>query len=167
MNDKITLLNAANAFLKRGSKYLLMKRAANKEVAPGVWACVGGKFEPQELNDPLAACLREVYEETGIPAERIFNLKLRYIILRRAKDTIRQSYIYFGETDVEEVIDTNEGSLHWVPEEDLLNREYTKTFAAMMRHYLHTPVEECVVIGVAENRGGSLYMNWSVAEDFE
>lgn len=34
----ITLTNGAAAFLRHGDKYLLMKRAPNRKVAPDVWS---------------------------------------------------------------------------------------------------------------------------------
>ena len=48
-------------FLTRGDKLLMLKRvkAPNK----GKWNCVGGHIEIGET--PLAACIREVREETG------------------------------------------------------------------------------------------------------
>lgn len=75
----ITLSIATAAFLKRGSDYLLMKRAPNRKVAPGVWSGVGGHMECDELNNPQKTCLREVLEETGITKEQIQDLKLRYL----------------------------------------------------------------------------------------
>lgn len=56
----IALANGAAAFLRHGDKYLLMKRAPNRKAAPDVWSGVGGHMECDELNDPQAACLREV-----------------------------------------------------------------------------------------------------------
>jgi len=163
----ITLSNSAAAFLVRDGNYLLINRSMQKEVAPGVWSGVGGKFEQYELNDPKAACLREIEEETGITHEHIFNLTLRYIIIRRYRNTIRQSYIYFGNTDIESVADTDEGELVWVCQNDLLNRTYTKTFELMLRHFTKTPDNGCVIVGVAENDNGQCRMNWSSAEDFD
>lgn len=163
----INLSNGAAAFLRHGDKYLLMKRAANRRVAPNVWSGVGGHMERDELNDPEATCLREVWEESGITAELIHNLTLRYIIIRRYRDTIRQTYIYFGETDAEAVDKTDEGKLYWIPESELLNRTYTATFAAMIGHYLKTPDSKRVIVGVAENDNGKCSMVWSAIEDFE
>lgn len=163
----ITLSNGVAAFLRHSDKYLLMKRAPNRKIAPGVWSSVGGKMERNELNDPRAACLREVWEETGISAEQIRNLTLRYVILRRYRNTIRQTYIYFGETDAEPIITTDEGELHWIPASNLLNRTYTATFAAMLEHYLTTPDTERVIIGVAENDSGVCRMAWWAIEDYE
>ena len=167
MGKRISMTYNAGAFLKRDGHYLMMKRAMDRKHFPGLWSNVGGGIEPDELGDPMQACMREIYEETGIPPDRVYNLALRYIIMRRAGDSIRHSYVYFGETDMAEFVDTDEGTLHWVPEEELLNREYTQTFAAMMRHYLCTPVDDRVVVGVAENNAGSLRMSWAVVEDFE
>ena len=168
MNENIIFIYGAGVFLKRNEHYLLMKRSPDKKVAPGVWSNVGGHVEPNlDSGDPLTACFREIFEETGILAEQIYNLILRYIIIRRADNIIRHSYVYFGETDVIEFIETDEGTLHWVPESELLDREYTQTFAAMMQHYVYTPVDGHVVIGVAENKAGSLHMNWAVVEDFD
>jgi 8-oxo-dGTP diphosphatase len=95
MNDTIILQNGAGAFLKNSGCYLLMKCSSKRKIAPNVWSCIGGHMETYELNDPIKTCLREIKEETGITGEHIFNLKLRYIIIRRYKETIRQNYIYF------------------------------------------------------------------------
>jgi 8-oxo-dGTP diphosphatase len=77
----ITLLNGAAAFLRKGNDYLLLKRADNRDFAPGLWGGVGGKFEPGELNNPQAAILREIREESGIAEGDINNLTLRYILM--------------------------------------------------------------------------------------
>lgn len=163
----VTLSSGTAAFLKHGNDYLLMKRAPNRIIAPEVWSGVGGKLERDELNDPQVACLREIEEETGIIADQIHDLTLRYVILRRYRSTIRQTYIYFGETDAEPTIATDEGELHWIPENELLDRIYTATFAAMLEHYLIMPDLEHVVVGVAESRNGKCTMIWSAIEDFE
>jgi len=145
-----------------------MKRDIDREIAPGLWSGVGGHIEPSELNDPLSTCLREIFEETGIMYDHIFNLELRYIIIRRAGDVIRQNYIYFGETDISDVADTEEGTLHWVSQTELLEREFTKTYDAMLRHYINASDEKTpVVVGVTENINGKLHMSWSDVEDFE
>lgn len=164
--EEITLTNGAVAFLRNGDKYLLMKRSANRTVAPDVWSGVGGHMECDELCSPQTTCLREVWEESGITAGQIRNLSLRYIIIRRYRNTIRQNYIYFGDTDAKAIDKTDEGKLHWIPEGELLNRTYTVTFAAMLEHYMTTPDSGCVIVGVAENDSGKCRMVWSEIEDF-
>ena len=164
----ITLRNGVTAFLHNNGEYLLMKRADNRKIAPGVWSGVGGHMEQSEINDPLTACYREIEEETGISRDKISSLKLLYIITRRSKDEIRQSYIYFGETAQEEVIQTDEGNLFWIAEGALLEREYTKTFTAMLEHYTRRSSDDrAVYVGVAENSNGRLRMNWARCVDFD
>ena len=91
-----------------------------------------------------------------------------YIITRRSKDEIRQSYIYFGETTETDVIQTDEGELFWIPENELLNREYSKTFTVMLEHYTkRNQYDRVVYVGVADNDNDKLRMIWTRCEDFE
>ena len=164
----IKLRNSAGAFLRRAGHFLLIKRSTDKEIAPGVWSCIGGHMEQGELNDPLECALREIEEETGITRGHVFGMELRYVLFRRSKDEIRQSYIYFGETDAADFTDTDEGTLHWIPEGELRDREYTKPFAVMLRHYTETPDEHRrVVVGTAGIRDERFHMSWAVAEEFD
>ncbi len=164
----ITLKNYVAAFLHNSNEYLLMKRADNRKINPGFWSGVGGHIEPHEINDPLLACYREIEEETGIRHDDITSLDLLYIITRRGKDEIRQSYIYFGETTVSDVIQTDEGTLYWVKQDALLKRNYTATYAAMLEHLTkRSPNDRDVYVGVADDDNGKLKMNFVRCNDFE
>ena len=167
MDNNIVLENGAGAFLQNGNKYLLMKRSPNRKIAPNVWSCIGGHMEKGKINNPLEACFREIEEETGIRRINIFDLSLRYIIIRQFKNIVRQNYIYFGKTDKMEFIDTKEGTLHWINEENILEKEYTKTFTEMMKHYLNNKFCEKIVVGIAGKEENRLKMNWTILEDFE
>jgi 8-oxo-dGTP diphosphatase len=168
MDNKIILENGSGAFLINEGCYLLMKRSPNREIAPNLWSCVGGHMEENELNNPFETCIREIWEETGISKDHIFNLNLRYIIIRRKENIIRQNYLYFGETDKKSFINTDEGTLHWIKEENLLEKEYTKTYTEMMKHYLQnkSAYKEKIIVGIAGNESNKLKMNWSMLEDF-
>jgi len=37
------------------------------------------------------------------------------------KNIVRQNYIYFGKTNITKILDTEEGSLHWIQENELVN----------------------------------------------
>jgi 8-oxo-dGTP diphosphatase len=168
MNNQIILQNVAGAFLINNGKYLLMLRSSDKQMAPGLWSCVGGKMEANDLNNPMETCLREIKEETGIDREKIYNLELRYLIIRQSKNIIRHSYIYFGETDEKKIKNTNEGTLHWIPENELLDREYSQTYTEMIKHYLQkVSSKNKIIVGIAGNHQKQLKMTWSVLEDFK
>ena len=159
----ITLKNYVVAFLQNGDKYLLIQRADSRKINPGIWSGVGGHIEPHEINSPLEACYREIEEETGITRDKIRSLDLRYVITRRSENEIRQSYIYFGKTDVLDIAQTDEGILFWIPSSELLNQEYTATYAAMLKHYVNRKSnDKTIYVGVAENADSELRMNWSL-----
>jgi 8-oxo-dGTP diphosphatase len=168
MDNKIILQNGAGAFLENNGRYLLMLRSSTREIAPNLWSCVGGHMEKHELNDPMETCLREIKEETGIDKDNIYDLNMRYIIIRQYRNVIRQNYIYFGKTNTTNLIETNEGTLHWIPKDELLNKEYTKTYIEMMKHYIQTPdPKKRTIIGIAGKQNNGLKMQWSIIEDFE
>jgi 8-oxo-dGTP diphosphatase len=164
----MVLRNGVAAFLRNGNNYLLMKRTDDRKIAPGVWSGIGGHMAPLEINTPNSACYREIKEESGIDKSKIYSLDLMYIIIRRNEDEIWQNYIFFGETSQTDFTQTDEGELFWIPKEELLNREYTKTFTAMLEHYTSRSLQNrAVYVGVAENNGGTLKMSWTRCEDFE
>lgn len=160
----LTLRNGTCAFLKRDDSYLLMKRSIHKKISPGIWSGVGGHMEPDEINDPLATCRREIFEETGITD--IADLRLRYVITRLSGTEIRQSYIYFGRTTAEATAVTDEGELFWIPSAELLDRQFSQTFTEMLKHYISNSAENGgVYVGVASCDSGALKMHWTLLED--
>jgi 8-oxo-dGTP diphosphatase len=63
MTDTGISLRYTLCFLTRGDQVLMLHR--NRAPNRGLWNGVGGRIEPGET--PRAACLREVFEETGYP----------------------------------------------------------------------------------------------------
>jgi len=69
--------------------------------------------------------------------------------------------MYFGETAREDVIQTDEGELFWIAESELMNREYTKMFTAMLEHYLERDKNDSTVyIGAKDEGNGGFIMRW-------
>ena len=164
----ITLINYTCAFLEHNDKILLLERASNRKVNPSFWSGVGGKMEAAEINAPYSACLREIYEETGITTSDIQDFKLRYIIIRRQEQSIKQSYIYFGNTTTDLLIDSDEGTLHWTPKSQLLDKKFTSTYREMLKHYFSIASDDTsIFVGTAESASGRLHMCWSKIEDFK
>ncbi len=163
----ITLRTFATAFISNSNQILLMKRSDERKFAPGIWAAVGGHLEPEELNTPRIACLREIQEETGLVEEDLSYLDLEYIILRRCNLEIRIQYVYFGSTDKIDVKQSEEGRLHWIDQSELFNREMTYTTKMTLRHYIENreKIDRTIVGTVAEHDGNPI-MNWEYVDDW-
>jgi 8-oxo-dGTP diphosphatase len=132
----------ATAMLFNGNDLLMMKRSLSRTLNPGMWASVGGHLEPEEINDPRTACLREIHEETGLQEHEIQDLHLQYILLRLNQNEIRQQFIYTATTSRRDIVQTDEGVLHWIPREQILEREIPFIFHTLLEHYLihgHAP----------------------------
>jgi hypothetical protein len=98
------------------------------------------------------------------PKGNIFNLELRYIIIHRLKNIVRQNYIYFGETSTDKFVGTDKGKLYWTKEDELLDKGYTQTHTAMMQHYIN---RKKIIVGIAGKTNEKLRMNRSKVGDFE
>lgn len=130
----------ATAMLFNGNDLLMMKRSMSRTLSPGMWAAVGGHLEPEEINDPRTACLREIFEETGLAEHEIHNLHLQYILLRLNQNEIRQQFIYTAQTARRDIVQTDEGVLHWIPREQVLQRDIPFIFRSLLEHYFtHGP----------------------------
>jgi 8-oxo-dGTP diphosphatase len=152
----------AGALICNGEDCLIMKRAENRKFAPGLWGLVGGHAEPEEINDPKTACLREVFEETGINADRLENLLLRYIACRQAKDEIRIHYFFTAEVKSREYEDkTDEGMLFWIPQCKLTELSMSFTLKKAIEHFLsHDRNSMTVYLGGVTEVSGMAVMRW-------
>ena len=156
---RIRLLTAA--YLFNSNHVLLLKRSKERQLAADLWTGIGGHIENGELNEPETSCFREIFEETNICESKIENLKLRYIILRKEKDEIRQHYIYFGNTSQWTTVDSDEGQLHWVPLADVTSLEMPLSVKYMFGHFLTRANEEQIFIGTING----LEINWTQLDD--
>ena len=84
----------------------------------GKWNGLGGKFESGE--SPEECAIREVKEESGLNAKSI---KMKGFITFPVFDGIEDWHVFlFVIDDYEgELIDSNEGYLEWIPNEELIN----------------------------------------------
>lgn len=56
--------------INSGHKYLMLKRSEKSKIYPGIWQMVTGKIDEGESTTD--AVIRELHEETGLKAEKIF-----------------------------------------------------------------------------------------------
>ncbi|KKI91117.1 hypothetical protein WQ54_16680 [Bacillus sp. SA1-12] len=88
----------AVAFLLNEEQEVLFLQKKPKETSlAGLLVPIGGHIEGDEIDEPQKACLREIEEETGLKSDYIYNLTLRYIVLRiKENQEIRIQYVFFG-----------------------------------------------------------------------
>ncbi len=116
MKVSIGLKKAATlCVLKHGNQFLLLKRL--KVPNQGMYTPVGGKLEPYE--NPLQAAIRETFEETGI---KVDTMKFCGLLTESAPTKYNWiNYVYLAEIDFVEPPECNEGTLAWIPFEEVLN----------------------------------------------
>lgn len=162
----ITLKNYVCSFLENKDKMLLMKKSSERKFNPEYWSGLGGNIEPNEINNPLKACYREIYEESGIKESDITSLNLLYIMHNKSKEEIFQSYIYFGESTKVDVLQSEEGVLHWISTNRLLSYRFTLTYIEMMKHYLNRDKDDkSIYFGIAGEENDTFVMNWIKCSD--
>lgn len=139
----------AAAMLFHGGELLMMKRSMQRTISPGKWAAVGGHVEPEEIGDPRSAVLREIHEETGFTPGDIQELKLQYILIRLNGQEIRHQYFYTGYTAHKETTQTDEGDLHWIPLEHVLDREIPFIYRSLLQYHFDHGTPEHIIVGTA------------------
>jgi 8-oxo-dGTP diphosphatase len=110
---------------------LLLRR--RKPPNLGLYNAPGGKIEPHE--DPYTACLREVYEETGL---RLPQATLRAVITVITRSTGAQWLLFVFVADrppaLPDPIATDEGDLSWVSLEDIAALPVVSDIPLMLPH---------------------------------
>lgn len=107
-----------------GSDVLMFKRSDSKKVFPGWLALPGGHIEEGE--DPLAAAMREIKEETGIGVDS-GQMQLKFIALHHHIDR-NELFSVFGYVahlleKPDHIAENGEGKAEWVSKDALLARE--------------------------------------------
>ena len=138
----------STAFLFNGSNVLLMKKQFSRLSDTPFWSGLGGHLEPDELNAPLKACYRKIYEESGLLESDIVGLRLRYILLRNKDNEIRQQFVYFGETTTLDFTSSDEGELFWVNKDAMHELHMSRIIRFMLEHFHDNTDKKEIVIGV-------------------
>lgn len=160
------LRQMATAFIYRDRQLLLMKKKQSRLHHGEFWSGLGGHMEEHEINSPYEACIREIFEESGISESELTNMELRYILIRKKDNEIRQQYVYFGRTTKLETTTSDEGELFWVDEDQVLNVTFSKIVKSMLEHYLsHRDLKEIVVGAITVLENDEPVVQWMELKD--
>lgn len=100
---------------------------------------IGGPIEPDEINDPTAAALRELDEEVGVTSDDITDLSLRYLAVRDTGTELRHTYYFSATLKPHALVRTYcpEGELRWFDlEMDSTSLEMPPTAHVAFGHWL-------------------------------
>lgn len=130
------LRNMTSVYFVEREKLLCLYRIGSRVVGNKHVGAAGGHFEKEELNDPNACILREMKEELGLMENDVEGLTLRYITHRYMAGEIRQNYYFFGTLKTDRKLESNEGTLKWVPFEKVPELEMPVSAKHMILHYI-------------------------------
>jgi len=112
---------ATLCYVKANGKTLMIHRVKKADdMHQGKWNGLGGKLDQGET--PEECVIREVYEESGL---RISKPLLKGVLTfpKFARDEDWYAFIFVAHQFVGHLIDSNEGVLRWIKDEQLLDLE--------------------------------------------
>jgi 8-oxo-dGTP diphosphatase len=113
---KIDTLLATLGYLKKDGRTLMVLRNRKPhDIHAGKWNGLGGKFEPGE--SPEECFIREVREESGL---KVVKPRLHGLVMFPGfKGSNWYVFIFSAAEFSGELIDSPEGDLRWVPDDEL------------------------------------------------
>ncbi len=112
--------STTNCFVFDKNQVLMLHRSKSIYKFPDFWMGPGGRQEPYE--DVLAACVREVKEETGLDVDKV---KLRIIATHYYphKDEVYIVFIFTADYIGGELRKEEMGDLEWIERDKVLELE--------------------------------------------
>ncbi|MDD3341100.1 MAG: NUDIX domain-containing protein [Bacilli bacterium] len=149
------LKNMAGIYILDGDKILLLKRSKTESL--NEYYSIGGRFEPDELNNPFRCVMRELEEESGLLESHLTDIKLKYVSFRNYGNYITQNYLFFAKLKDKDIIlkDCDEGTFEWVNIEDLFSKKMPPTSFACLKHYFSNEEKnDSILMAAATNNNG-------------
>lgn len=153
------LRNMTSVYLVDDAGVLCLYRIGSRVANNKYVGSAGGHFEQDELNDAKKCVLREMEEELGLKEEDVVGLRLRYITYRLTGGEIRQNYYFFGRLKESKELSSTEGTLRWVPYEEIPTLEMPVSAKHMILHYVNTGrFTQELYAGITEEDGTKFVM---------
>lgn len=113
------LLSTQIYIIRQNQWLMLLRNKKKKDVNHNKWIAVGGKKEPGETIEECA--VREVFEETGLHCEQ---LEYQGLVHFEYQDNEPEDiYVYTCSHYHGSLHETDEGTLRWIDENELMNLE--------------------------------------------
>lgn len=153
-----TLRPMTAIYLTRGDRILLLYRIGSRVVGNSYTGAAGGHMEPEEIADPQHCVLRELQEETGLTAESLTGLTMRYMTVRLKNSEIRENYYFFAELrEGCDPTESTEGKLCWFDPDELESLPMPVTAKHVIRHYLQEGRHTNVLYGGVTTETGTIF----------
>jgi len=105
-------------YIENSGRYLMLLRNKKKnDPNMNKWIGVGGKLNPDET--PIECAKREIFEETGLLVDAFRYAGKVYFVSDIWEDELM--HLFVAETDNTEVTPCSEGTLEWIPKDDVLS----------------------------------------------
>lgn len=126
--------------------FLLLKRSSRESFLPNAWGIPACEVEPGE--DPCEACLRELYEETGLHGQVVDLVGYANFVSRRAGTNLSNVQLNFlvkvDDCDVKLNL-ASHSDLRWISlddvDSDLLDTFTRNIMISARRHYKEARVQ--------------------------
>ena len=152
------LRNMTSVYLTGEKGILCLYRIGSRVVSNRYIGSAGGHFESCELNDSRACALRELQEELGLTENDVADLQLRYITLRKMNGEIRQNYYFFGRLKQERELQSTEGNLRWIRDEEFTDLPMPVSAKHMILHYLREGRNTDLLYAGITEQGGTAFV---------
>lgn len=145
-------------YLTRGEKILLLYRVGSRVVGNSYTGSAGGHIEPDEYNCARGCVLRELHEETGLTADALDGLAMRYVTMRLKGGEIRQNYYFFAELRPGfEPDGSNEGRLRWFSLDEIGDLPMPVTARQVILHYVAEGRHTQLLYGAVSTADGAVF----------